>query len=45
MELKGPRSERAFSMAFAGESRACNRYTFFYGQGRNDGYQWIGYVC
>ena len=38
MELKGSRSERNVLMAFAGESQARNRYTFFSSQARNDGY-------
>ncbi|MGA2616540.1 MAG: rubrerythrin [Thermoguttaceae bacterium] len=38
MELKGSRTERNLLMAFAGESQARNRYTFFASQARNDGY-------
>ena len=38
MELKGSRSERNLLMAFAGESQARNRYTYFSSQARNDGY-------
>ena len=38
MELNGSRSERNLLMAFAGESQARNRYTFFSSQARNDGY-------
>jgi rubrerythrin len=38
MELKGSQSERNLLMAFAGESQARNRYTFFSSQARNDGY-------
>ena len=38
MEFKGSRTERNLLMAFAGESQARNRYTFFASQARNDGY-------
>ena len=38
MELKGSRSERNLLTAFAGESQARNRYTYFSSQARNDGY-------
>ena len=38
MELKGSRTERNLFMAFAGESQARNRYTYFASQARNDGY-------
>jgi len=38
MELKGTRTERNLLMAFAGESQARNRYTFFSSQARNDGF-------
>lgn len=38
MELKNSRSERNLLMAFAGESQARNRYTYFSSQARNDGY-------
>lgn len=35
--LKGTRTERNLLAAFAGESQARNRYTFFAGAARNDG--------
>jgi rubrerythrin len=38
MELKGSRTERNLLVAFAGESQARNRYTFFASQARNDGF-------
>ena len=38
MELKNSQTERNLLMAFAGESQARNRYTFFSSQARNDGY-------
>ena len=38
MELKGSQTERNLLMAFAGESQARNRYTYFSSQARNDGF-------
>ena len=38
MELVGSQTERNLMMAFAGESQARNRYTYFASQARNDGY-------
>ena len=38
MELKGSQTERNLLTAFAGESQARNRYTYFAGQARKDGY-------
>lgn len=38
MELKGSRTERNLLTAFAGESQARNRYTFFASQARNEGF-------
>jgi rubrerythrin len=38
MELNGSKTERHLLMAFAGESQARNRYTFFASQARTDGY-------
>lgn len=37
MELKGSKTERNILTAFAGESQARNRYTYFAGQARKDG--------
>jgi len=37
MGLKGTRTEKNLLAAFAGESQARNRYTFFAGQARKDG--------
>jgi rubrerythrin len=37
MELKGSQTERNILTAFAGESQARNRYTFFAGQARKEG--------
>ena len=44
MELKGSRTERNLLMAFAGESQARNRYTFFGSQARNDGFMQIAAI-
>ena len=38
MEMKGSRTERNLLMAFAGESQARNRYTYFSSQASNDGF-------
>jgi len=37
-ELKGSHTEKNLLTAFAGESQARNRYTYFAGQARKDGY-------
>lgn len=44
MELKGSQTEKNLLMAFAGESQARNRYTYFASQARNDGYVQIAMV-
>jgi rubrerythrin len=41
MEFKGSRTERNLLTAFAGESQARNRYSFFAGQARRDGFMQI----
>jgi rubrerythrin len=38
MELKGSHTEKNLLTAFAGESQARNRYTYFAGQARKEGY-------
>jgi rubrerythrin len=38
MKLKGSRTEKNLLTAFAGESQARNRYTYFAGQARNEGF-------
>jgi rubrerythrin len=38
MELKGSRTEKNLMAAFAGESQARNRYTYFAGKARKEGY-------
>ena len=44
MELKGSQTERNLLAAFAGESQARNRYTYFSSQARNDGYDQISWI-
>jgi hypothetical protein len=38
MELKGSKTEKNILMAFAGESQARNRYTYFASEARKEGY-------
>ena len=44
MEMKGSQTERNLLTAFAGESQARNRYTYFASQARNDGFVQIAQV-
>ncbi|MCL2025101.1 MAG: rubrerythrin family protein [Coriobacteriia bacterium] len=44
MELKGSRTEANLETAFAGESMARNKYTYFAGQARKDGFQQIAAI-
>lgn len=39
--MKGSRTEKNLAMAFAGESMARNRYTFFAGKAKKEGYEQI----
>lgn len=41
MELKGSKTEQNLMAAFAGESQARNKYTFFASKARKDGYEQI----
>ena len=41
MELKGTRTEQNLRDAFAGESQARNKYTYFAGKARKEGFQQI----
>ena len=41
MELKGSRTEKNLMQAFAGESQARNKYTYFASKARKDGYEQI----
>ena len=38
MELKGSQTEKNLLTAFAGESQARNKYTFYASKARKDGY-------
>lgn len=44
VSLKGTRTEKNLLAAFAGESQARNRYTYFAKQAQKDGYEAIGNV-
>ncbi len=44
MELKGSRTEKNILTAFAGESQARNRYTYFAGQAKKEGYEQIAFI-
>ena len=44
MELKGSQTEKNLLAAFAGESQARNRYTFFANQAKKEGYEQIAAI-
>lgn len=44
MELKGSKTEKNLLTAFAGESQARNRYTYFSSQARKEGYRQIAEI-
>ena len=44
MELKGSKTEKNLMAAFAGESQARNRYTYFASQAKKEGYEQIGAI-
>ena len=44
MELKGSKTEQNLMTAFAGESQARNKYTFFASQAQKDGYEQIAAI-
>ena len=44
MELKGSRTEANLLAAFAGESQARNKYTYYASQAKKDGYQQIAAI-
>ena len=44
MELKGSKTEANLQAAFAGESQARNKYTYFASQARKDGYEQIANI-
>ena len=44
MELKGSKTEQNLLAAFAGESQARNKYTYFASKARKDGYEQIASI-
>ena len=44
MELRGSKTEKNLMASFAGESQARNRYTYFAGQARKDGFEQIAFI-
>ncbi|GAJ11381.1 unnamed protein product, partial [marine sediment metagenome] len=44
MNLKGTQTEKNLLAAFAGESQARNRYTYFASQARKEGYEQIAAI-
>jgi rubrerythrin len=44
MELKGSQTEKNLLAAFAGESQARNRYSYFASQARKEGYVQISVI-
>ena len=44
MELKGSKTEQNLMEAFAGESQARNKYTYFASKAKKDGYQQIAAI-
>ena len=44
MDLKGSKTEQNLMTAFAGESQARNKYTFFASQAKKDGYEQIAAI-
>ena len=44
MKLKGSQTEKNLLIAFAGESQARNRYTYFASQARKEGYEQIAVI-
>ena len=44
MELKGSKTEKNLLAAFAGESQARNRYTYFASKAKKEGYEQIAAI-
>ena len=44
MELKGSKTEENLMKAFAGESQARNKYTYFASKAKKDGYEQIAAI-
>ena len=45
MELRGSKTEKNLWEAFAGESQARNKYTFFASKAKKEGYEQIAAIC
>ena len=45
MELKGTKTEKNLMEAFAGESQARNKYTFFASMAKKEGYEQLAAIC
>ena len=45
MELKGSKTEKNLMDAFAGESQARNKYTYFASKAKKEGYEQIAAIC
>ena len=44
MELKGSKTEQNLMTAFAGETQARNKYTYFASKNKKDGYEQIAAI-
>ena len=44
MEFKGSQTEKNLAAAFAGESQARNKYTYFASQAKKEGYEQIAAI-
>ncbi|MDO8721814.1 MAG: rubrerythrin family protein [Syntrophales bacterium] len=44
MQLKGSKTEKNILTAFAGESQARNRYTYFAGQAKKEGFEQMAFI-
>ena len=44
MELKGSKTEKNLETAFAGESQARNKYTYFASTAKKEGYQQVAAI-
>ena len=44
MELKGSRTEKNLQTAFAGESQARNKYTYYASKAKKEGYEQIAAI-
>ena len=44
MQLKGSKTEKNLLTAFAGESQARNRYTYFASQAKKEGFEQMAFI-